>query len=86
MAFSSTCTQKKFLEENYLTMRRGGGSPMIWGAFSSSEKTLTTICQWLTAADYVKILNIYHSHTKGVVYVEKNGFFSKIMLLSTMHQ
>ena len=25
---------------------------------------------------------IYLSHKKGVIYVEKNGFFSKIMLLS----
>ena len=28
---------------------------------------------------------IYLSYKKGVVYMEKNGFFSKIMLLSTMH-
>ena len=29
---------------------------------------------------------IHLSHNKGVVYVEKSGFFTKIMLLSTMHQ
>ena len=29
---------------------------------------------------------IYLSHKKGVVYVEKNGFLSKILLQFTMHE
>ena len=29
---------------------------------------------------------IYLSHKKGVVYMEKNGFFRKIMLIYKLHQ
>ena len=87
MAFRSTGTQKKkkkkkFPEENYSTWNSGGGSLMIWTAFSSSGKLKLQFVSGRLKADYVKMLN-----NLSLAQVEKNGFFSKIMLLlSTMHQ
>ena len=71
---------KIFPEKKYSTKNSGGVSyDMMVGAISSSGKLqLQFVSGWQKVADYVKIL-------KGVVYVEKNGFFSKVMLLSTMH-
>ena len=49
------------------------------------EKRLEYARQYKKAADYVKMMNYLSLAQEGVIYV-KNGFFSKIMLLSTMHQ
>ena len=61
---------------------------MIWeGVFSSSGKLkLQIVSGRQKAANYMKMLNSLSLAQEDVVYVEKNGFFNKIMLLSTMNQ
>ena len=78
---------KIFPEENYWTGYSGRGSLMIWvgvlfiikknyNLFVADKKQQILWRCWL--------INLLHK--KGFVYVNKNGFFRQIMLLSTMHQ
>ena len=78
---------KYFPEENYSIRHSGGGSLMIWGDgfLSSGKLKLQFVCGQPKAVDYVKMRTDL-SIAQGIVYVEKNGFFSKIMQLSKMHQ
>ena len=85
----STGTQKIF--QKRITQQDIVEEGLLWpgwvGVFSSSEKLkLQFISGRQNAADYLKMLNDLSLAQEGVVFMEKNEFFSKIMLLSTMHQ
>ena len=75
--FQKNRQTKNFPEENYSTRHSGRGSLMIWCGPSSGKLKLQFVSGWQKAADY--------AHKKGVINVEKNGFFSKIMLLLLDH-
>ena len=79
---------KNFLEQNYSTRYSGGGFLIIWEASHRQENldyNLSAVNK--KAADYVKMLSDLSLAQEGrCLCGEEWIFFSKITLLSTMHQ
>ena len=68
---------KNFPEENYSTSYSGGGSLMIWWAFSSSGKLkLQFVSGRQKAADFVKMLNDLSLAQEGSSSIRRRMDFS----------